>query len=129
MDGAPVLFYCAKPCCEYHLVVSYPQQCHIGINVNHWCDTIIKIHIMLLFRFSRAELWMIFINIVIIIICDEKQRNWTYMQNYVKASRYFYRKLYYLFFECKKNGNVPDLNLINSRRPYFGDDINKTFIS
>ena len=35
MDGAPALLYCLKPCCKYHLVVSFPQQCHNGISVNH----------------------------------------------------------------------------------------------
>ena len=42
-------------------MVSHSQQCHVGINVNHWYVIIISIHIMLLFAFSCAELWIIFI--------------------------------------------------------------------
>ena len=41
---------------NYHLVVSYPQQCHIGINVNRWYAIAIVVHIMLFFVFSRVEL-------------------------------------------------------------------------
>ena len=41
---------------NYHLVISYPQQCHIRININHRYVIIISSHIMLLFVFSRAEL-------------------------------------------------------------------------
>ena len=41
---------------NHHLVVFYPQQFHIGINVDHWYLIIIVIHIMLLFAFSCAEL-------------------------------------------------------------------------
>ena len=47
---------------NYHLVVSYPKQCHIGIKVSHWCLIIIALHIMLLFAVSRAELWIILIS-------------------------------------------------------------------
>ena len=43
---------------NYHLVVSYPQLCHIGINVDHWYVIIIAIHIMLLFVDSLAEIWI-----------------------------------------------------------------------
>ena len=39
---------------NYHLVVSYSQQCHIRLS--HRCFIIIAIHITLLFAFSRAEL-------------------------------------------------------------------------
>ena len=34
---------------NHHLVVSYPQQCHIGIHIDYWDVIIIAIHIMLLF--------------------------------------------------------------------------------
>ena len=44
---------------SYHLVVSYPQQCHNGINVS---QINVSIHITLFFAVSRAELWIIFIN-------------------------------------------------------------------
>ena len=43
-------------------LISYPQQCHIGINVNHWYIIMIAIHLKSLFVFSRAELWIIFIS-------------------------------------------------------------------
>ena len=79
-----------------------------GINVNQWYIIIITIHIMLLFAFSCAELWVIFISyshnlLIKILICNEKQTNWTYKQYYVKTSRYFYQKLNHLFFNCRKN--------------------------
>ena len=52
-----------KPCSivqnlvvTYHLVVFYPQQCHIEISVDQWYVIIIAIRIMLLFAFSCAEL-------------------------------------------------------------------------
>ena len=46
---------------NYHLVISYTQQCHIGmINVNYWYVITIGIHIILLFAFSQAfELYFI----------------------------------------------------------------------
>ena len=47
---------------NYHLAVSYPQLCHIGININHWYVIIIPMHIMLPFSFFRVELWIIFIS-------------------------------------------------------------------
>ena len=37
---------------NYHLVVSYPQQCHIGINKDYCYIIIIPMHIILLFAFS-----------------------------------------------------------------------------
>ena len=51
-----------NPVVNYHLVVSYPQQFHIGIKVSHWCAIIIVIYKTLLFAFSRAEHWIIFIS-------------------------------------------------------------------
>ena len=51
-----------NPVSNYHLVDSYTQQCHIGINVDHWYVTIIAIHVMLHFAFSHTELWMILIS-------------------------------------------------------------------
>ena len=47
---------------NYHLMISYPRQCHIGINVNYWHVIIIAIHMILHFAFSRVELWIIFIS-------------------------------------------------------------------
>ena len=41
---------------NYHLVVSYPQQCHIGIDLKHCCVVVIAMHIVLLFGFVREEL-------------------------------------------------------------------------
>ena len=113
---------------NYHLVVSYLHQYHIGIKVDYWYVIIIEIHIMLLFGFFRAKLWIVFISYSH--NCDDKQINCTHMQNYVKTSRYFYRKLYYDFFKCKKKWieTCRNLNLINSRRLFFGDAINETFI-
>ena len=34
MDGTPVLILVQNVVAKYHLVESYSQQCHIGINVN-----------------------------------------------------------------------------------------------
>ena len=47
---------------NYHLVLSYPQQRRIGINVDYWYVIIIAIHKMLLLTFSRTELWIICIS-------------------------------------------------------------------
>ena len=35
VDGAPVMLFSLKHFVNYHLVVSYPQQRYIGININH----------------------------------------------------------------------------------------------
>ena len=61
---------------------------------------------MLLFAFSRAQLRIICL--VIIVICNENQTSYPYKQNYVETSRYFYRKLYYLFSNAGKTVNMPE---------------------
>ena len=39
-------------------------------------------------------------------MCNEKQPNLPYKQDYVKTSQYFYRKLYHFFSNAGKTGNV-----------------------
>ena len=41
---------------NYYLVVSYPQLCHIAINVNIIEVIVITTYIMFPFPFSRAEI-------------------------------------------------------------------------
>ena len=62
MDSALVLLYCPNLVVNYYLMISYPHQCHIGINFGHWYGIIIAIHITLLFAFSRAEHLTVFIS-------------------------------------------------------------------
>ena len=115
---------------NYHLVVSYAQQGHIGINSNHWYVIIIPIHIMLFLHFLMQNFEWFFKLLFIITIWNKKQTNWPYKQYYVKTSRYFYRKLYHLFFQVQeKLETCRNSNLTNCRRSSFGDDINVTFIS
>ena len=54
INGAPVCLYCSKPFVSYPLVVSYPQQCHIGTNENYLCAIIISTH-MLVFEISHSK--------------------------------------------------------------------------
>ena len=55
---------------------------------------------------------------VIIAVCNRKQTSWPYKQYYLKTSRCFYRKLYKLFFKCRKNWKRA-----NFRRSSFGYNI------
>ena len=110
VDGAPVMLFSLKHFVNYHLVVSYPQQRYIGININHWYIIIIAIYIMLLFAFSHAELSCnnFYKLLFIIFICEEKQTHWPYKQYYVKTARYFYQKFKHLFLNAGKTGNVQE---------------------
>ena len=56
-----------------HLMGSYSQQSHIGINVNHWYVIIVAVHIMLPFAFSRAERFNNFYNLLVVIFIKNKQ--------------------------------------------------------
>ena len=79
---------------NYHLVV-YPQQGHIRIIVSHLCVNIIALHITLLFAFSCAKRWIIFISYI---ICNEEQKYRHYKQFYVTTSS-FIAKILTMFFQ------------------------------
>ena len=106
-------------------MVSYSQPCHIRINVNHWYVVIITIHIMLLSHFLLQNFGLFLQAIVIIVIWSEKKTSWSYEQNYVKNSRYFFLFLSSFFFRWRKNWKRGGIR----RRPSFGDSINVIFIS
>ena len=64
--------------------------------------------------------------LVAIVICNEKQTNWLYKQNYVKTSLYFYRKPYYVFFKCRKNWKRTRTWIWQILQVHFlGDDIKR----
>ena len=68
--------------------------------------------------------------LVAIVICNEKQTNWLYKQNYVKTSLYFYRKPYYVFFKCRKNWKGARTWIWQILQVHFlGDDIKNYFIT
>ena len=74
----------------YHLVISYPQQRHIGINVNDWYVILISNlnTCNVTFCIFLCRTWNNFYNLlVMIVICNEKQTNWLYNWLYV-----FHRK-------------------------------------
>ena len=84
---------------NYHLVVSYPHQCHIGINVSHWYVIIIAIHISLLFVFSRAEDWIIFYKLlVIIVICNDQNKIIDLMNNVMSKRHSIFNENFTIFF-------------------------------
>ena len=119
---------------NYNLVVSYPRQWHIGINVSHWCAiiTTIDITLMLLFAFSHPERWIIFKLFVIIVIRNEKQKYWPYKQYYVKTSRksFFENFSENFFFQIQeKLKTCRNLNLTYFRRSCFWNNRNLTFTS
>ena len=102
----------------------YPQQCHIGSNVDHWRVIIIARHKVAFCIFSCRTLNNFYKLLVIIVICNEKQTNWPYKRNYVKTSRYFLPRILLCFYQIQeKLKTCRNLYLINSRRPSFEDDI------
>ena len=98
---------------NYHLVVSYLQQWHIWINVSHWCVIVTAIHITLLFASSRAELWIIFYKLlIIVVICNEKQYCMDLISNIMsKRQGILTETLPFFFSNAGKTGNVPELKL------------------
>ena len=60
---------------NYHLVISYPQQCHIRININHRYVIIIASHVTFCI-FSSRTLNNFYKLLVIIVIYNEEQTNW-----------------------------------------------------
>ena len=90
---------------NYHLVALSPQECHIGINISHWCVIIIAIHIRLLFAFSRAELWIIFISCYPKLLYAKKNRSIDLTSNILsKHHRNFTPKIR----NAGKTGKVPE---------------------
>ena len=63
---------------NYYLVVSYPQQCLTGINVNHQC--VIIIAILCFLHFLGRTLNNFYKALVTIIICNKKQNHRPYKQ-------------------------------------------------
>ena len=88
-----------------HLVVSYPQRCHTGINVNHLIAIAFYI-------FSSKNLNSSQKRLIIIVIYNDKQTNLPHKQYYVKTSRCFYRKLYHLFSSAGKTGNMQEFEFV-----------------
>ena len=117
---------------NHHLVVSYHQQCHIGINVAHWYVIIITYNIA-----YNIAFWIFLCRtlnnfckpLVVIVICNEKQTNWQYKQIMSKSHGIF-NVNFTIFFQIQEKPEMcQNLNLANSRRPSFGDNINVTFTS
>ena len=98
-DRTSHLLYCPKPVCE----LSFSRFLPSAVLCWCWGRSLICCYnhnthnlafcIFLCWTFNNFnKLW------IVIVIYNEKQRNWPYKQNYVKKSRYFYRKLYCFFF-------------------------------
>ena len=60
---------------NYHLVISYPQQCHTGVNVSHGCHYNRNTHNVAFCIFSYITLNNFHKLLVIIVICNEKHMN------------------------------------------------------
>ena len=104
MDGALVLLFCPKPCCNYHLVVSCPQQCHIGINVDYWCHYNRNTHNVAFCIFSCRTLNNWYKLLVIIATWNEKQGKAKLCQNVT----IFLPKTLPSFSNAGKTVNVPE---------------------
>ena len=106
---------------NYHLVVSYPQQCHIGINVSRWCVIIIAIHITLPYALQRYLSFAL-----VIVICNEKVL--TLQAKLFENVMIFSLKTLPFFFQMQEKLEAcRNPNLTYFRRPFFWDDINITF--
>ena len=83
--------------------LSFSDFLQSAVSYRNWCKLFTCHHNLICF-FSCRTLNDFNKISVIIFICNEwKQMNWPYKQNYVKTLGYFYRKLYDLFFKCRKN--------------------------
>ena len=95
------LLYCPKPSCKRLFsgfllsTVPYWNYC-----ISLICHYNRNTHNVAFYIFSCRTLNDFYKPLVIIVVFNDKQMNWPYKQNYVKRSRYFYRKC---FFKCRKN--------------------------
>ena len=72
---------------NYHLVVSYPQQCHIRINENKWYVVITAINTILLFCiFSCGTLNNFYKLLVIVAPCNENK--WIVLISKIMSKHY-----------------------------------------
>ena len=90
---------------NYHLVVSWNRQSHIGTNVSLWHAIIIAIHINLLFVFTRAELWIIVASYSNIRHMSGKTKAVALLAIFCQNITYFYRKPF--FRNAGKSGHSP----------------------
>ena len=114
---------------DHYLVVSYPHQCHTGNKVSHWCIIIIAIRIMLLFAFSRAELWIILISYSHNCHMQCKRNKLTIWGILYHNVTVFLPKTIRSSFQIqKKLETCRNSNLAKCRRPSVEEDINVIFI-
>ena len=99
-----------------HLVVSYPQQCHTGINVNHLIAIAFYI-------FSSKNLNSFQKRLIIIVIYNDKQTNLPHKQYYIKSHGIFTENFTIFFQVQEKLETCRNSNLSSSRRLLLGDDI------
>ena len=127
INGTPVCLYCSKPFVSYPLVVSYPQQCHIGTNENYLCAIIISTH-MLVFEISHSKTLSNFNKLQPqLYLIQNKQID--YIRNIMsKCLHVFITSFSAFFLKCSKNQRklCQNFNLRDFRRSSFGDYIHVT---
>ena len=92
MDGCRYVDF-LRTCCKLNsLVVFYPHQCHIGINVNYWCHHNLSTHDDVFYIFLCRTLTTFYKLLVIIVICNKKQTNWSNKHRNIKPQRITVKK-------------------------------------